>query len=104
MDSHTHDAQFGRPEVVETGRRRRWCGREAPDCYGELARAAARIGDGTPIRDHPIDAAHVATIVWSRAGRPRRGGAGVRAGGDRPRGWAESRDGRFGSAANVTIA
>src|SRR3954463_11425784 len=24
MDSHTHSAQFGRLEVVETGRRRRW--------------------------------------------------------------------------------
>jgi transposase len=35
MDSHTHSAQFGRLEVVETGRRRRWSEDEKLRIVGE---------------------------------------------------------------------
>ena len=35
MDSHTHGAQFGRLEVVETGRRRRWSEDEKLRIVGE---------------------------------------------------------------------
>ena len=71
MDSHTHSAQVGRLEVVETGRRRRWSEDEKLKIVLESLQAPRQIS--ATARRHGISRSLL--LQWRRAFRVEQTGA-----------------------------
>ncbi len=70
MDSHTHSAQVGRIEVVDTGRRRRWSEDEKLKIVLESLQAPRQVS--ATARRHGISRSQL--LQWRRAFRTERTG------------------------------
>lgn len=71
MDSHTHSAQVGRLEVVDTGRRRRWSEDEKLKIVLESLQAARQVS--ATARRHGISRTQL--LQWRRLFRAKHEGA-----------------------------
>jgi len=71
MDSHTHSAQVGRLDVVDTGRRRRWSEDEKLKIVLESLQAPRQVS--ATARRHGISRSQL--LQWRRAFRAKRAGA-----------------------------